>query len=66
MSEIIEIDGQQYVIPLKLTGGKFTPAPECMIKIPIEMTDSFRITKRNDESPQSLFTQLMDLFNFKR
>ena len=43
--DIIEIDGQRYLIPTRLIDGELVPDPDRKIKIPIEITSSFRFTR---------------------
>ncbi|MFT4805757.1 MAG: hypothetical protein ACI9YE_002983 [Psychroserpens sp.] len=43
--DIIEIDGQRYLVPTRLINGELVPAPDKKIKLPIEITSSFRFTR---------------------
>lgn len=61
MSEIIEIDGERYVIPCVIKDGKLTPSIENKIKLPIEIHDRFHINYRTDyEPPKSMLSRLTD------
>ncbi len=43
--DIIEIDGQRYLVPTRLINGELVPDPDKKIKLPIEITSSFRFTR---------------------
>jgi hypothetical protein len=47
--DIIEIDGQRYVVPTRLIDGELVPDFDRKIKLPIEITSSFRFTRASTE-----------------
>jgi hypothetical protein len=47
--DIIEIDGQRYLVPTRLIDGELVPDPDKKIKLPIEITSSFRFTRASTE-----------------
>jgi hypothetical protein len=47
--DIIEIDGQRYLVPTRLIDGELVPDPDKKIKLPIEITSSFRFTRVSTE-----------------
>jgi hypothetical protein len=47
--DIIEIDGQRYIVPTRLIDGELAPDPDKKIKLPIEITSSFRFTRASTE-----------------
>jgi hypothetical protein len=47
--DIIEIDGQRYLVPTRLIDGKLVPDPDRKIKIPIEITNNIHFTRTSTE-----------------
>jgi hypothetical protein len=47
--DIIEIDGQSYIVPTRLIDGELVPDPDSKIKIPIEITSKIHFTKASAE-----------------
>ncbi|PKG96953.1 hypothetical protein [Paraglaciecola sp. MB-3u-78] len=47
--DIIEIDGQRYLVPTRLIDGELVPDPDKKIKLPIEITSSFCFTRASTE-----------------
>jgi hypothetical protein len=47
--DIIEIDGQRYLVPTRLNNVELVPVPVKKIKLPIEITSSFRFTRASTE-----------------
>jgi hypothetical protein len=47
--DIIEIDGQRYLVPTQLINGELVHDPDKKIKLPIEITSSFRFTRASTE-----------------
>jgi hypothetical protein len=58
--DIIEIDGQKYLVPTSLIDGELVPDPEKKIKLSIEITSRFRFTRASteiDKKQKSTFKQ---------
>ncbi len=51
--DIIEIDGQRYLVPTRLIDGELVPDPDGKIKLSIEITSSFRFTRASTEIVKS-------------
>jgi hypothetical protein len=47
--DIIEIDGQKYIVPTRLIDGELVPDPDRKIKIPIEITSKIHFTRASTE-----------------
>ena len=47
--DIIEIDGQKYIVPTRLIDGELVPDPDRKIKIPIEITNNIHFTRTSTE-----------------
>jgi hypothetical protein len=66
--DIIEIDGQRYLVPTRLINGELVPAPDKKIKLPIEITSSFRFTRASTEviknRKRSIKQRLVSLITF--
>jgi hypothetical protein len=48
-NDIIEIDGQRYLVPTRLINGKLIPDPDKKIILPVEITSSFSFTRASTE-----------------
>jgi hypothetical protein len=66
--DIIDIDGQRYLVPTRLIDGELVPDPDRKIKIPVEITSSFRFTKASTEivkiQKRSFKQRLVSLITF--
>jgi hypothetical protein len=66
--DIIEIDGHRYLVPTRLINGELVPYPDKKIKLPIEITSSFRFTRASTEviknQKQSFKQRLVSLITF--
>jgi hypothetical protein len=66
--DIIEINGQRYLVPTRLNNGELVPDPDKIIKLPIEITSSFRFTKASTEviknEKRSFKQRLISLITF--
>jgi hypothetical protein len=47
--DIIEIDGQRYIVPTRLIDGELVPDPDRKIKIPVEITNNIHFTRASTE-----------------
>jgi hypothetical protein len=47
--DIIELDGQKYIVPTRLIDGELVPDPDSKIKIPIEITSKIHFTRASTE-----------------
>jgi hypothetical protein len=47
--DIIEIDGQRYLVPTRLIDGELVPDPDRKIKIPIKITNNIHFTRTSTE-----------------
>lgn len=57
-SQIIEIEGQRYIIPTVLKNGRLVQAYDKKLKLPIEVTESFHIHRRTKiNKPERTFRQ---------
>jgi hypothetical protein len=59
--DIIEIDGQKYLVPNKIKDGELVRDLDSKIKLPIQITDSFRFTKRSiyEDEPKPVKKSLL-------
>jgi hypothetical protein len=60
--DIIEIDGQKYLIPSRLVDGKCVRDPDSKIKLPIEMTSGLHINYGYKLPKPSLRERLKSVF----
>ena len=57
-SDIVEIEGQCYLIPTVLRNGKLVPNYDKKLKLPIEITKGFHIHRRTImNKPERTFKQ---------
>jgi hypothetical protein len=47
--DIIEIDGQRYIVPTRLIGEELVLVPDRKIKIPIKITNNIHFTRASTE-----------------
>jgi hypothetical protein len=68
--DIIEIDGQRYLVPTRLIDGELISDPDRKIKIPIEITSKIHFTRASTEINKNhkptLKERLVSLITFGR